>query len=118
MIGPNDLSKLELENSRYTIKEMIQDVDEGMKKQHGWYPWEHSVIDYEISKSMRNRIAEQYIKAGWKYVYHHTTTENNERPGLTAFTFSMEKLDPKYINRMWEVTSEGCIWIQKESSEG
>lgn len=117
MIGPNELYKLDDHDNKYSIKDMIQDIDRNMKRFHRWYPWEQSIIDYEVSKSMRNRIAQEYIKAGWRYVYHATTTERNERPGLTIFLFSMDKLEGKCANRSWEVSAEDCTWIPEVVEE-
>ncbi len=82
MLGPNDMK------NHYDMDKVITDIDESMKGYHKWYSWEQAVIDYELPVEFRNEIAKKYIEAGWKYVYHITTSENNERAGLTAFKFS------------------------------
>ena len=88
MIRPEDLKNLDKKN----IQEIIEKIDESIKKHHGWYPWEIAVIGEEYSKDIRNQIGKKYKEAGWTYVYHITSNENGERPGLTSFIFSQEDL--------------------------
>lgn len=105
MISPNAVEKLK-DSKQRSVKEIIADIDDAIKRVHGWYPWEDAIIDYELPVHTRNRVANMYINAGWKYVYHHTSSENLERPGLTAFKFSMEPLDKKYVRGMYVVTEK------------
>lgn len=115
MIKPSDIDKLS--NHKWSVTAVIQDVDKEIKHTHGWYPWEEAMLDYEVPLHTRNRVAEQYVKAGWKYVYHHTSSENLEQPGLTVFRLSTEPLDRKYIRRFHTVTAEGITPIQEDEDK-
>lgn len=95
MISPNDLDSIEKEKLDY--QKLENQIDESIKKFHGWYPWEEAVIEGEYSITIRNEIAKQYKEAGWTHVYHRTTSEAGEKAGLTSFKFSMEPLKPEYI---------------------
>lgn len=86
MIKPNDLEKMELEDADF--EKLEEDIDNSIKSFHGWYPWEEEIIRGEYPVSVRNAIGKKYKKSGWKHVYHQTSSENGERPGLTCFKFS------------------------------
>ena len=45
------------------------------------------VISGEYSKELRDQVAQTYINNGWSNVEHITSSENRERPGLTAMKF-------------------------------
>lgn len=111
MISPQQAENLS-DSKQRSVTEIISDIDDGMKRVHGWYPWEEAIIDYELPLHTRNRIANMYVNAGWKYVYHHTSSENLERPGLTVFRFSMTPLDKNYVRRMYTVTEKSVEGIQ------
>lgn len=48
------------------------------------------IVSGEWPKDERDDVAKRYEKAGWKKVTHRTSSENNERGGLTRFTFEAE----------------------------
>ena len=96
MIKPEDLNQLTTNN--YNLDDLEKKIDNSIIRFHGWYPWEEAIIEDEIPMDIRNQIAQRYKDAGWNYVYHRTSSENNERPGLTSFKFSMEPIKPEYIN--------------------
>lgn len=91
MITPKELEKCDMK-----LDELEKKIDRSIKNFHGWYKWEEAVIDGEYSVNVRNAIGQKYKDAGWKYVYHRTSSEHGERYGLTHFIFSTEKLDDKY----------------------
>lgn len=101
MLSPIDLTLQEVENADYEKLESL--IDTSIKRFHGWYPWEEAIIDGELSVSVRNELAQRYKAAGWKYVYHQTSSENGERAGLTAFKFSENELDNKYVNNYYKI---------------
>ena len=55
-------------------------------------------LEGELDYSIRNKIAQEYIIAGWKCVAHQTTSENGERAGLTYFVFLTENTLKKWID--------------------
>lgn len=87
----------ELENYNVNLEKIEDEIDESIKRFHGWCKWEEAIIDNEYPVSVRNAIGQKYKDAGWKYVYHITSSEHGERPGLTRFIFSTEKLDDKVV---------------------
>lgn len=94
MITPKDIEELDLEE--YDLDEIEKDIDRSIKHYHGYYPWEEAVLTTEYPLSVRNVIAKKYHEGGWKFVYHMTSSENNEESGLTSFIFSMCELDEEY----------------------
>lgn len=56
------------------------------------------LLEGELDYSLRNKIAQEYIIAGWKCVAHQTTSENGERAGLTYFVFLTENTLKKWID--------------------
>ena len=97
MITLENLKKEELDNLDFENLEAL--IDKSIRSFHKWYPWEEAIIDGELSIEVRNKISQKYKDAGWDYVYHRTSSENGERPGLTSFKFSKTKLEDKYIQR-------------------
>ena len=101
MIKPSDLTSMEIENTNF--EELEAEIDDGIKKFHGWYPWEEAIIKGEYSLEVRNIIAKKYKENGWHSVYHQTSSENDERAGLTCFKFSTKELDDKYVKNFHKV---------------
>ena len=84
----------ELENyTNKAILGIIDEIDNELIKTHGYYPWDEAVIGYDLTLNERNKIAEMYLDAGWKFVYHRTSEENGEKPGLTTFILSMSEVE-------------------------
>lgn len=94
MLTPNDIKKIEIE--KINITDLEQEIDKSIKDFHGFFPWEEAIILGEYSINIRNYIGKRYKNAGWKYVYHQTSSENGERPGLTSFKFSNIPLNDKH----------------------
>lgn len=94
MLTPKEVAQLN--DNKYDLETIEKEIDTSIIDFHGFYPWEYASITYELPMNIRDKIAKKYIDAGWNYVYHVTTSEKNERSGLTAFMFSMEKLADKY----------------------
>ena len=92
MSSPNELNDY---NVNYNKLE--EEIDDSIKRFHGWYKWEEAIIDGEYPINVRNTIGQKYKEAGWDYVYHITSSEHGDRPGLTRFIFSTEKLDDKVV---------------------
>lgn len=91
MIRPNDLKDMETKNINF--EELELKIDEQIKKFHGLYRWDEAIIPGEYSFEVRNMLAKKYKENGWNFVYHQTSSENGERPGLTCFRFSTSELD-------------------------
>ena len=68
----------------------------GSNNQINVYP--EVLLEGELDYSLRNKIAQEYIIAGWKCVAHQTTSENGERAGLTYFVFLTENTLKKWID--------------------
>lgn len=91
MITPAELKQYEIEN--VNIEAIIVDIDTEIKRNHGEMPYESAILTKEYPKSVRDEIARRYREAGWKYITHHTSSENGERPGLTEFKLSMRPIE-------------------------
>lgn len=76
------------------INGLIEKIDNSMLSNHGHYDYELAIIDEEFPIVLRNAVAKRYKDVGWKYVYHRTSSENDERPGLTSFIFSQKEVEP------------------------
>ena len=92
MINPNELN-----DYKVNYNKLEEETDDSIKRFHGWYKWEEAIIDGEYPINVRNTIGQKYKEAGWDYVYHITSSEHGDRPGLTRFIFSTEKLDDKVV---------------------
>lgn len=86
MIRPDDLKQMEIDQCDF--EQLEKDIDEKIKENHGNYKWEEAIIDKEYPLSVRNEIGKRYMENGWNYVYHQTSSENDEKPGLTSFALS------------------------------
>lgn len=95
MITPNNLKNINTMNIDYDAIE--NQIDNSIKRFHGSYSWETAIIDTELPVEVRNTIAQKYNEIGWTYVYHRTTSENGEKPGLTSFIFSDKPIEDKYL---------------------
>lgn len=85
-LSPTKLKELYIKN--FNLDEVEQAIDEQLVKNHTQHPWEEVLLDEEYSVEVRDALAKRYINAGWDFVYHQTSSENKERPGLTMFAFS------------------------------
>lgn len=94
MVRPEDLIKVEIEEVNF--KEIEKQIDSYILKTHGNHPWEEAIIEHEYSVAVRDIIAYKYKENGWRFVYHRTSSENKEKPGLTQFRFSLVELEEKY----------------------
>lgn len=92
MITPKDIEAMDMK-----LDELEKEIDSSIKNYHGWCKWEEAIIDGEYPVSVRNAIGQKYKEVGWNYVYHVTSSEHGDRPGLTRFIFSTEKLDDKVV---------------------
>lgn len=91
MFTPEDAKRVEIVPEALDVME--KQIDASIAKFHGWYPWEYAILYNEYAVMLRDAIAKRYLKAGWNYVYHCTSSENGERPGLTSFSFSMDPIE-------------------------
>ena len=101
MITPYEANNLTIDTK--TLLDIEKAIDESIKQFHGWYRYECAIISGEYSIETRNAIGKRYKDAGWKYVYHQTSSENGERAGLTSFIFSNIKLTKDEIGRYKKV---------------
>ena len=95
-------------------EEYIRQLDEELLKNEPMFEWFEASIQGELPIVLRNAIAEEYVKSGWHKVYHHTTSENGERPGLTCFVFLTEDTESMFdrihchnLDTYWQVSEEG-----------
>lgn len=96
-VGVNMIPPKELEERDMKLDELEKKIDSSIKNYHGWHKWEEAIIDGEYPVNARNAIGQKYKEAGWNYVYHITSSEHGDRPGLTRFIFSTEKPDDKAV---------------------
>lgn len=77
MITPEQVKNLSTQRDKDRT-EIIQDIDESVKKTHGIYPlYEVATIDYWVDYRRFFKIAVEYAKAGWNYVYWNTGFQTN-----------------------------------------
>lgn len=91
MLTPTDCYCLEYDEI-YKINQLEHQIDEQLLKQHGKHTVQEVILDGELPILLRNELASRYINAGWKYVYHATSSERGEKSDLTAFCFSIAKV--------------------------
>lgn len=90
MITPKALEDFEVEGLKYD--DLEKEIDKSIRDHHGEFPWDHALVKKNLSMVAREVLARRYLGAGWKYVYHRTSTLNDETPGVTSFVFSMTPL--------------------------
>ena len=98
MITPKELEERDMK-----LDELEKKIDSSIKFHHGWHKWEEAIIDGEYPVDVRTAIGLKYREAGWDYVYHITSSEHGDRPGLTHFIFSTERLDCKVVRGFYIV---------------
>ncbi len=101
MLTPCDMKHFEI--NKTDLDKLEDAIDASVKSNHGNYPYECAILHNEYPLSVRDAISKRYKLAGWNYVYHITSSENGERPGLTEFIFSIEKLSETYIKNYHQV---------------
>lgn len=101
MLSPEDIKKIDLDN--VDLAALEAEIDQSILDFHGWYSYEKAFIYKEYPVEVRNYIAERYKEKGWKYVYHQTSSENGERPGLTDFIFSNEEVSEEIVGKYHKV---------------
>lgn len=88
MIGPKYWT--ERDKEEYELQSIIDKIDDSMSANHGGHFYEKATVKLQLPLIIRNSIAKAYLKEGWKYVYHITSTELGEDLyNSTAFIFSM-----------------------------
>lgn len=90
MITPKLLEEFEVEGIKYD--DLEKEIDKSIREHHGEFPWDHALLERNLSMVARDVLARRYLGAGWSYVYHRTSTLNDEKPGVTSFVFSMTPL--------------------------
>lgn len=88
MIYPN-----ELDDYNVNYNKLEKEIDNSIKECHGMNEYEQAFVKGEYPVNMRNTIAQKYKNAGWKYVYHITSSEVGGPNAVSMFIFSMKKLD-------------------------
>lgn len=97
MITPNDIQQIEID--KVDFDKLEKEIDRSILTLHGFYKWEEAVLTKEYPECVRNTIAKRYRDAGWRFVYHITSSENGERPGLTRFKFSQSEIKSINVDR-------------------
>lgn len=71
-------------SSNEHINEVLEKFEEQFKKEQENQLYYHLVITGEYPRHICDRVEKIYKKAGWKSVTCSTSSEKNERPGLTG----------------------------------
>ena len=87
-ISPKELIELKTLSK---VDKYVDEIDKELKENEPMFEWFEAHVNGELPIVLRNAIAKKYIEAGWHKVYHHTTSENGERPGFTYFAFLLRK---------------------------
>lgn len=103
MITPELLEDYEVQGLKYDMLEA--EIDKSVKEHHGEFPWERAILKQDLSMKARNNLAKRYLGAGWMYVYHRTTTMNDENPNVTTFVFSKTPLMAECVEGYTAVTA-------------
>ena len=85
-ISPKDVPSVEL--SHYDLNHIVEMINNQINKNHGMYPWEDAILEFEFPLVVRNAVAARFYMSGWTYIYHATTSELGQRSGLTSFILS------------------------------
>lgn len=98
------------------VNKMITSIEKAIKGCR-LYSWIDAIIDGEFPLNDRNEVAKRYIdEGGWYGVFHQTSSENGERPGLTDFELftpeSYEKWN-KYYGEDYK--SKGHLFFKEEN---
>ena len=101
--------------SEKNIATMIDDIEKAIEENKigRFYPWVSAIIDGEFSINDRNEVARRYLdEGGWYGVFHITSSENEERPGLTEFELFTSESYVKW-NKAYdeEYKSKGCLFF-------
>lgn len=93
MISPEDLDLI-AKDDRFPelARNLESEIDGGLQTQHGTYPYEVAMIKGEYPLEVREAVAQKYHEGGWDNVYHQTSSEVGELPGLTCFILSKHEL--------------------------
>lgn len=113
MLSPVAVRKIKKEKEFKDMGTYINKIDAEMRKDIELWNREgtrvEAIITGEPSVELRDEIARCYINdAGWGYVYHRTSSENGERPGLTHFIFTEEPLPEKEV-KDWHKKERSAI---------
>lgn len=108
MISPMELK--ENDRIKYNLNNIVREIDDLIKKQHGFQYYERCVLEESLPLHIRNDIAGLYVKAGWKYVYHVTKHELKKDENGTIFILS-EYLLEEFANyfRVNENNNPACL---------
>lgn len=99
MITPSDLINYDIK--RIDFKSLEKQIDNSIIEHHGLYPYEWAQLDKEYSVEVRDIIGKKYKENGWNFVYHRTSSENNDSTGITSFIFSTKEID--YIHNYHKI---------------
>lgn len=92
MITPEDAKRTKIELR--LLDSLEREIDSSIISNHGLTPYEFATLAKEYSVDIRNAIADRYLKVGWNYVYHGTSSETHiDISGITVFYFSMVPVD-------------------------
>ena len=112
------MKEFQSQTNKRAIHEMAKGIEQAIKdcKTGRYYPWANAIIDGEFSLSDRNEVAKKYIEeGGWYAVFHKTSSENGERPGLTSFGLFTPESYAKWDKACGEdYKSKGHIFFNKE----
>lgn len=105
--------------SEKNIATMIDDIEKAIEKNKTgrFYPWVSAILDGEFSINDRDTVARIYLdEGGWYGVFHMTSSENGERPGLTELELFTSESYAKW-NKAYdeEYKSKGHLFFKDGS---
>ena len=110
-ISPKELIEMKMLSK---VDGYVERIDDYLKTHEPMHEWFEATIQSEIPVVARHEIARRYIEAGWYKVYHHTTSENGERAGLSCFVFVtsdsvgiFERAHKNNLSTYWCVSEDG-----------
>lgn len=82
--SPDDVR---LQDNIYATQKLIDEIEAKMRHRSELFDeYIYVSLQHEkYSKDIRDVVAGLYVDQGWSKVEHMTSSENNERPGITAF---------------------------------
>ena len=106
------------ENMQINFKKdlIVEKINEELKNyaNNPTYDWVEVIIDGDYSTTVRNEAAKEFVKVGWKKVYHRTSSENGEKSGLTRFILLTDETVDEWEqchdkNKFWYVSEKDLL---------
>lgn len=73
-----------MQSGKEKVEELISKFEKEFLKKGKDLNYYHLVVEGEYKEHIRKRVEYSYLNAGWAKVQCRTSSENNEKPGLTG----------------------------------